>query len=205
VIGASLVGLALNAAAVQSVPMARTHSISAQQQLIISSGSLTTGQGNRYVPKSPGSSVSVPYPIIHRFVLASTQELHEKITELCSRVRDLEDALRTSHGKNSTEPHPLLTDELLRIKVPLQRETPTRNLTIINQQEEENNPDLIDAFGTLATNCSGHTNYYGQFANSWVSRPIIFTPHAGILTFLAFDPIVLPTGSTMGFVSSHAN
>ncbi|KAI0255791.1 fungal-specific transcription factor domain-containing protein [Lactifluus subvellereus] len=111
-------------------------------------GSLTTGQGNR-------------------FVLASTQELHEKITELCSRVRDLEDGLRTSHSQNSSEPHPLLSEELLRIKAPLQREAPSRNPTTINQQEEENNPDVIDSFGTIAINGSGHTSYYGQFANSW--------------------------------------
>ncbi|KAH9993678.1 hypothetical protein BJV74DRAFT_770718 [Russula compacta] len=111
-------------------------------------GSLTTGQGNR-------------------FVLASTQELHEKITELCSRVRDLEDALRTSHAQNSSEPHPLLSEELLRVKAPLQRETPLRNPTIINQPEEENNPDVIDSFGTLAINGAGHTSYYSQFANSW--------------------------------------
>ncbi|KAH9975864.1 hypothetical protein BGW80DRAFT_1436388 [Lactifluus volemus] len=111
-------------------------------------GSLTTGQGNR-------------------FILASTQELHEKITELCSRIRDLEDALRTSHIQNSSEPHPLLSEEQLRIKAPLQREAPPRNPTTIHQQEEENNPDVIDSFGTLAINGSGHTNYYGQFANSW--------------------------------------
>jgi hypothetical protein len=205
VIGAFLVALVSNVAVVQSVPMVRTHLIDTLQQLIISSGSLTTGQGNRYVPKSPGSSVTVPHSIIYRFVLASTQELHEKITELCSRVRDLEDGLRTSHSKNSTEPHPLLTDELLRVKAPLQRESPPRNMTTINQQEEDNNPDVIDSFGTLAINSSGHTNYYGQFANSWVSRQFIFTPHTGILTFLAFDPTVLPTGSATGFVSSHAN
>jgi hypothetical protein len=205
VIEAFLVDPVSNAAAVQSVPMVRSHLIDGLQQLIISSGSLTTGQGNRYVPESPGSSVTVPHTIIHRFVLASTQELHEKITELCSRVRDLEDALRTSHSKNSTEPHPLLTDELLGIKAPLQRESPPRNLTTINQQEEENNPDVIDSFGTLAINRSGHTNYYGQFANSWVSRQFIFTPRTGILTFLAFDPIVLPTGSVTRFVSSHAS
>jgi hypothetical protein len=109
---------------------------------------------------------------MRRFVLASTQELHEKITELCSRIRDLEDALRTSHSQNSSEPHPLLSDEQLRIKAPLQREAPPRNPTTIHQQEEENNPDVIDSFGTLAINGSGHTNYYGQFANSWVSRQL---------------------------------
>jgi hypothetical protein len=106
------------------------------------------------------------------FILASTQELHEKITELCSRIRDLEDALRTSHIQNSSEPHPLLSEEQLRIKAPLQREAPPRNPTTIHQQEEENNPDVIDSFGTLAINGSGHTNYYGQFANSWVSRQL---------------------------------
>ena len=114
-----------------------------------------------------------PHSIIHRFVLATTQELHEKITELCSRVRDLEDALRVSHTQNSTKPHPLLTDELLRVKAPLQRESPPINPTTINQQEEENNPDVIDSFGTLAINRSGHTSYYGQFANSGVSRQFI--------------------------------
>ncbi|KAI0065622.1 hypothetical protein BV25DRAFT_1906166 [Artomyces pyxidatus] len=111
-------------------------------------GSLTTGQGNR-------------------FVLASTQELHEKITELCSRVRELEDGLRASHTQNSSEPHPLLSDELLRVKAPLQREAPARNPTIINQQEEDNNPDVVDSFGTLSITQTGHTKYYGQFANSW--------------------------------------
>jgi hypothetical protein len=132
-----------------------------------SSGSLTTGQGNRYVlVMSTPSIVSTPY----RFVLASTQELHEKITELCSRVRDLEDGLRTSHSQNSNEPHPLLSDELLRIKAPLQRESAPRNQTTVNQQEEENNPDVIDSFGTLAINGAGHASYYSQFANSWVSN-----------------------------------
>ena len=110
----------------------------------------------------------------YRFVLASTQELHEKITELCSRVRDLEDALRTSHAQNSSDTHPMLSEELLRVKAPLQREAPPRNQTTINQQEEENNPDVIDSFGTLAINGSGHTSYYSQFANSWVSKQQVF-------------------------------
>jgi hypothetical protein len=105
-------------------------------------------------------------------VLASTQELHEKITELCSRVRDLEDALRTAHAKNSSEPHPLLSDDLMRVKAPLQREAPLRNPTIIHQQEEENNPDVIDSFGTLAINGAGHTIYHSGFANSWVRRQL---------------------------------
>ena len=131
-------------------------------------GSLTTGQGNRYVTENVCNMFSSNST--YRFVLASTQELHEKITELCSRVRDLEDALRTSHAQNSIEPHPMLSDDLLRVKAPLQREAPPRNPMTINQQEEENNPDVIDSFGTLAINGAGHTSYYSQFANSWVSK-----------------------------------
>ncbi|TFY72315.1 hypothetical protein EVG20_g695 [Dentipellis fragilis] len=111
-------------------------------------GSLTTGQGNR-------------------FVLASTQELHEKITELCSRIRDLEDGLRVSHSQSSSEPHSLLSDDLLRVKAPLQRETLNQNSTITHHQEEEHNPDVVDAYGTLSISETGHTKYYGQFANSW--------------------------------------
>ncbi|KAG6897388.1 hypothetical protein C0992_002051 [Termitomyces sp. T32_za158] len=112
-------------------------------------GSLTTGQGNR-------------------FVLASTQELHEKISELANRVRQLEDGLRTSHSQLSSEVHPLLTEELLRIKAPLQREPATmRNQNAPPVKEEEQNPDIVDAFGTLSITISGRTKYYGTQANSW--------------------------------------
>ncbi|KAG7443621.1 uncharacterized protein BT62DRAFT_934859 [Guyanagaster necrorhizus] len=112
-------------------------------------GSLTTGQGNR-------------------FVLASTQELHEKISELANRVRELEDALRSSHGRLSSDTHPLLSEELLRIKAPLQREPPSmRNTDTSSQKEEETNPDVVDAFGSLSLSLSGGAKYYGQIANSW--------------------------------------
>jgi len=114
-------------------------------------------------------------------VLASTQELHEKITELCSRTRDLEDALRTEHSHTSSEPHPLLSKELLDIKTPLQRDAPPKNPITINQQEEENNPDVIDSFGTLAINGTGYTSYHSQSANSWVRRQLA-TLHINALT-----------------------
>ncbi|KAL0580577.1 hypothetical protein V5O48_001402 [Marasmius crinis-equi] len=100
------------------------------------------------------------------FVLASTQELHEKIHELANRVRELEDALRQDHNRITTEPHPLLSDDLLKIKAPLQREPPARNGNV--KQEEENNPDVVDAFGSLSISLSGKTKYFGQIANSWL-------------------------------------
>ncbi|KAG5650570.1 hypothetical protein H0H81_011777 [Sphagnurus paluster] len=113
-------------------------------------GCLTTGQGNR-------------------FVLASTEELHEKITELATRVRQLEDALRVCHSQLSTERHPLLSDELLRIKAPLQREPTVRIPAPSNDtaEGEEQNPDVVDAFGTLSIGVSGESKYFGHIANSW--------------------------------------
>lgn len=112
-------------------------------------GSLTTGQGNR-------------------FVLASTQELHEKISELCQRVRDLEDALRHSHSLVSTDRHSLLADDLLQIKSPLQREPPSnRNMPRCETKEEEQNGEVVDAFGSLSINASGGAKYFGSIANSW--------------------------------------
>ena len=99
-------------------------------------------------------------------MLASTQELHEKISDLCCRVRELEDALRDSHSRLSDESHPLLSEELLRIKAPLEREN------IIDKDahkaKEEPNADVLDSFGSLSISQSGRSKYYGHIANSWV-------------------------------------
>lgn len=112
-------------------------------------GSLTTGQGNR-------------------FVLASTTELHDKISELCNRVRQLEDGLRHSHSMVSTESHPLLSEELLQIKAPLQREPPSlRNVPKNEIKQEDQNGEVVDAFGSLSINAAGGANYHGSIANSW--------------------------------------
>ncbi|KAJ8522709.1 hypothetical protein ONZ45_g713 [Pleurotus djamor] len=71
--------------------------------------------------------------------------------------------LRTDH-----EPHPLLNEELLKIKAPLQREVPTqRNGALDRTKEEENNPDVVDAFGSLHIGSEGRTKYYGQIASSY--------------------------------------
>lgn len=126
-----------------------------------------------------------------RFVLASTQELHEKIAELATRVRQLEDGLRSSHAQLSSESHPLLSEDLLRIKAPLQREpAPHRNnLQITVKEEEDQNPDVVDAFGSLSITLSGRAKYFGQTANSWVCY-ILFSP-----TQLEFDichPVLSP-------------
>lgn len=113
-------------------------------------GSLTTGQGNR-------------------FVLASTAELHEKISDLSVRVRQLEDGLRESHALVSPERHPLLAEHLLLIKAPLQRDPPhLRNLPKSEVKQEDQNGEVVDAFGSLSINAFGGANYYGSIASSWL-------------------------------------
>ena len=84
----------------------------------------------------------------------------------------------------------------MKVKAPLQRDAPLRNPTTINQQEEENNPDVIDNFGTLAIDGAGNTSYYSQSANSWVRRQLAVPHDINALTLFAFDSIALPTGST---------
>jgi hypothetical protein len=82
-----------------------------------------------------------------RFVLANTEALHDKINELSNRVRHLEDALARSHAANSTYPHPLLTEELLQIKRPLERERMDISPAIKEEKPEAN--DNIDSIGSL--------------------------------------------------------
>src|SRR6266511_4348223 len=109
------------------------------------------------------------FTLVFRFVLASTQDLHEKIAHLANRVRQLEDGLRVSHAQISTEQHPLLSDELLKIKAPIQRDaTHLKPVSIPAVKEEENNLDAVDASGSLSIGQSGKTKFYGQTANSWV-------------------------------------
>lgn len=63
-------------------------------------------------------------------MLANTEVLHDKITILANRVRALEDALQDV----SSQPHPLLTDELRALKKPLEREAPEEQA---QEQEQE--------------------------------------------------------------------
>ncbi|KAJ7695125.1 fungal-specific transcription factor domain-containing protein [Mycena rosella] len=108
-------------------------------------GSLTTGKGNR-------------------FVLANTEELHTKITDLANRVRQLEDGLAQSHSLHSLQPHPLLAPELLNIKRPLERE---RLDAPPKQEKLDTTNDGVDAMGSLSISDGGRSKFFGQAANSW--------------------------------------
>ncbi|KAK7063598.1 Zn(2)-C6 fungal-type domain-containing protein [Favolaschia claudopus] len=120
----------------------------------------------------------------HRLVLANTEELHDRIEHLVSRIRELEDALRTLHETVSDEPHPLLRTDLLHLKAtPFSYQSPSERTssssdsrattstvpteptdeTAESRTEEEN---LIDAFGTLTIGLHGESSFLGQTARS---------------------------------------
>ena len=55
-----------------------------------------------------------------RYVLANTEKLHVKIDQMGDRIRALEDALELLQKKHSSDPHPLLRQDLLLIKLSLE-------------------------------------------------------------------------------------
>ncbi|KAK0501025.1 fungal-specific transcription factor domain-containing protein [Armillaria luteobubalina] len=110
-------------------------------------GSLTSGKGNR-------------------LILANTEQLHERIEHLCSRIRDLENALKTIQATISSEPHALLRADLLQLKSP-QSTLPTQNgFSTEPQQARSDDENFIDAFGTLTIGRHGEASFLGKTARS---------------------------------------
>ncbi|KAF5341215.1 hypothetical protein D9611_006109 [Ephemerocybe angulata] len=97
-----------------------------------------------------------------RFILADTDQLHRKIAEMSTRIRQLEDALAILQASISEERHPLLTEELLKMKFggeALDHKPPEPSL-------ERNAEDVVDALGTLALGDDGNAAYFGRSAGS---------------------------------------
>lgn len=73
----------------------------------------------------------------------------QKIGEMAKRIRQLEDALQTSHSLISSEVHPLLVnsdDEVPQVK---------------KESDEFDSDDIIDTHGTLAVLGRGIESYVG--------------------------------------------
>jgi hypothetical protein len=131
-----------------------------------------------------------------RFILASTEELHEKIATQSARIRVLEgsllrsfisitafvavlanqtgaDALRDTYEQlhpESADSHPLLADELLHVKAPLQRDMPRDGTQIAGTRKPKDKVDVIsNALGSLSIGGKGCVSYFGHTASSWVS------------------------------------
>ncbi|KAG9017106.1 hypothetical protein FRB90_001710 [Tulasnella sp. 427] len=104
-----------------------------------------------------------------RFILANTEELHEKISELQNRITDLEDALTVSHAAHSSHPHPLLRPDLLALKTPLGAELVGRGGSTQSpkqKQSPEPQEEVLESFGTLTIGEGGVSTFYGSTVGS---------------------------------------
>ncbi|KAF9819342.1 hypothetical protein IEO21_02230 [Rhodonia placenta] len=114
---------------------------------ICPNGSLSAGQGTR-------------------FILADTEQLHRKISEMSERIRQLEDVVALFQAGISNERHPLLRDELLTIKF-----GPEVRRTVDEENTREKLSQSIDALGTLTIGDHGETKYFGRSGGSEVNTP----------------------------------
>ncbi|KAF9226456.1 hypothetical protein BS17DRAFT_748181 [Gyrodon lividus] len=109
---------------------------------ICPNGSLSTGQGTR-------------------FVLADTEHLHHKIAEMGQRIRSLEDALAILQATVSNDVHPLLADELMAIKYGLEA-----GKSGPRESSRDQHAVPIDTLGTLTITERGDSHYFGRSAGS---------------------------------------
>jgi len=86
---------------------------------------------------------------------------------MSNRIRQLEDALAILQSSVSDQRHPLLTDELLKIKFGSEA-IDSRNGAA--NDDENATMKSIDALGTLTLGSSGEVQYFGRSAGSEVCR-----------------------------------
>ena len=100
--------------------------------------------------------------------MANTDKLHAKLLEMSQRIRQLEDALQISYLAYSQKRHPLLSDELLKIK---------SGILYTDNADTKTSPDALDTgskfndkdvsaisseFGTLSISEKGDTCFVGR-------------------------------------------
>ncbi|KAI0032055.1 fungal-specific transcription factor domain-containing protein, partial [Vararia minispora EC-137] len=126
---------------------------------ICPNGALVTGQGTR-------------------FVLADTDRLHAKITEMSERIRQLESALEVAHtsSTSSSSSHPLLKRDLLKVKSIIDLHAAIEKLE--PELVETEASEALDIFGTLAVREDGASTFYGRSAGQERGTPINTTPSA---------------------------
>lgn len=121
---------------------------------------LDRGRGEHYYVGVDATNVTV-----QRFILADTEQLHRKISEMSERIRQLEDVVALFQAGISNERHPLLRDELLTIKF-----GPEVRRTVDEENTREKLSQSIDALGTLTIGDHGETKYFGRSGGSEVSH-----------------------------------
>ncbi len=105
-----------------------------------------------------------------RFVLADTNVLHSKLNEMSERIRQLEDGLQLAHSAQSSQSHPLLSENLLSIKGGVVQQSRQQTPSETNDSEEGRELDILETFGTLRIGDDGGTRFLGPSAASEVRR-----------------------------------
>ncbi|PVG02035.1 hypothetical protein CPB86DRAFT_805078 [Serendipita vermifera] len=99
-----------------------------------------------------------------RYILSGTEELHGQIDSLRSRVKELEEALATSHASHSTSVHELLTPES-------SESSKLRPTAAISRLDQDDNR-LHTEFDALMISDTGKMQWLGTTALSeWFVKP----------------------------------
>jgi hypothetical protein len=109
------------------------------------------------------------------FVLAATEHLHRRIAKLSGRIRQLEDALAALQAQHSTEPHPLLHEDLVNGE-DKDEEGASGHLAPDTSMVDDpdgspgtgTHADVIDALGTLSISDHGISRFFGPTGGSEV-------------------------------------
>ncbi|EPQ55291.1 hypothetical protein GLOTRDRAFT_138885 [Gloeophyllum trabeum ATCC 11539] len=107
---------------------------------------------------------TLPTRRVFRSIYADKEALQQKIEQLCHRIQDLEDAIRAMHSKTSSENHPLLSEQLLSIKVTDRLLEGTDSPYPGLPPPEESLDSVNDAFGTLTIGDDGRAKFFGRSA-----------------------------------------
>ena len=102
-----------------------------------------------------------------RSLKTNSLKLHETITEMSARIIQLEEALSSLQSQVSPEPHPLLSED--HIKVPL---APKPQLEKSPMTEEET--EVIDSLGAFSIGEKGEVTFHEATANSEVRADFAF-------------------------------
>ncbi|TFK50848.1 hypothetical protein OE88DRAFT_1747439 [Heliocybe sulcata] len=110
---------------------------------------------------------TLPTRRVFRSIYADKEALQQKIEQLCNRIQSLEDAVRSMYSKVSPDTHPLLSEDLLAIK--LTDRLPEGFMgsdasSSSNALPEEPTDGLTEAFGTLTIGEDGRAKFFGRSA-----------------------------------------
>lgn len=86
---------------------------------------------------------------------------------MSERIRELEDALSDLQAQHSTEPHPLLRDDLLGVNQ-LKDDDNKEETSYDEPGAAGHPPELLDAFGTLSIADHGIARFFGPNGGSEV-------------------------------------